>query len=75
MAGLKYEIVENLGVLSTNPKNGWRKELNIVSWNEREPKFDLREWNEDHSRMSKGITFTEEEAKILFNILEDEFQD
>lgn len=73
MAELKYDIVETLGVLSTNEK-GWRKELNIVSWNEREAKFDLREWNEDHTRMSKGITFTEEEARVLFDILEDEFK-
>lgn len=73
MAELKYDIIETLGVLSTNAK-GWRKELNIVSWNEREAKFDLREWNEDHTRMSKGITFTEEEAKVLFDILEDEFK-
>lgn len=72
MAELKFEIVENLGVLSTNAK-GWRKELNLVSWNEREAKFDLREWNEEHTRMSKGITFTEDEAKVLKEILIDEF--
>lgn len=72
MAELKFEIIENLGVLSTSDK-GWRKELNIVSWNEREAKFDLREWNEEHTRMSKGITFTEEEAKVLKEILIDEF--
>lgn len=73
MAELKFEIVENLGVLSTNAK-GWRKELNLVSWNEREAKYDLREWNEDHTRMSKGITFTEEEALVLKEILIDEFE-
>ncbi|MGF0039227.1 YdbC family protein [Peptoniphilaceae bacterium SGI.131] len=73
MAELKYEIIENLGVLSTNAK-GWRKELNLVSWNEREAKYDLREWNEDHTRMSKGITFTEEEAAMLLNILSDELK-
>lgn len=73
MAEIKYEIVENLGVLSTNAK-GWRKELNLVSWNEREAKYDLREWNEEHTRMSKGITFTEEEAEVLLEILKDEFE-
>lgn len=71
MADIKFEIVENLGVLSTT-KKGWRKELNLVSWNEREAKYDLREWNEEHTRMSKGITFTKEEAEVLKNILEDE---
>lgn len=73
MAEIKYEIVENLGVLSENDK-GWRKELNIVSWNERPGKFDLRDWNPDHTRMTKGITFTEEEAKVLFEILKEEFE-
>ena len=72
MAELKFEIVEKLGVLSTK-SNGWRKELNLVSWNKRDAKYDLREWNEDYTRMSKGVTFTEEEAEILKNILEDEF--
>ena len=72
MAGIKYDIVENLGVLSTNAK-GWTKELNLVSWNERDPKYDIRDWNEDHTRMSKGITLTTEEAEVLKNILADEF--
>lgn len=73
MAELKYEIIENLGVLSENDK-GWRKELNLVSWNERPAKYDLRDWNPDHTRMTKGITFTEDEAKVLAEILKDEFK-
>ncbi|MCI7239312.1 MAG: PC4/YdbC family ssDNA-binding protein [Anaerococcus sp.] len=72
MAEFKYEIVENLGILSDNGK-GWTKELNLVSWNEREPKYDIRDWNDDHSRMRKGITLTSEEAEVLKNILIDEF--
>ena len=72
MAGIKYDIVENLGILSTNAK-GWTKELNLVSWNERDPKYDIRDWNEDHTRMSKGITLTTEEAEVVKNILADEF--
>lgn len=70
---LKYEIVEEIGVLSENEK-GWRKELNLVSWNEREAKYDIRDWNPTHERMSKGITLTEEEAKMLYEILKDEFE-
>lgn len=69
---LKYEIVEEVGILSENEK-GWRKELNLVSWNEREPKFDIRDWNPTHERMSKGITLTTEEAKALYEILKEEF--
>ena len=71
MAELKFEITERIGVLSENAK-GWTKELNKVSWNEREPKYDLREWNPDHSRMGKGITLTAEEVETLKAILNGE---
>ena len=71
MAALKFEITERIGVLSENAK-GWTKELNKVSWNEREPKYDLREWNPDHSRMGKGITLTDEEVETLKAILNGE---
>ena len=72
MAELKFEITERIGVLSENAK-GWTKELNKVSWNEREPKYDLREWNPDHSRMGKGITLTDEEKEILQNVVNTVF--
>ena len=71
LAELKFEITERIGVLSENAK-GWTKELNKVSWNEREPKYDLREWNPDHSRMGKGITLTDEEVETLKAILNGE---
>ena len=71
MAELKFEITERIGVLSEKAK-GWTKELNKVSWNEREPKYDLREWNPDHSRMGKGITLTDEEVETLKAILNGE---
>ena len=71
MAELKFEITGRIGVLSENAK-GWTKELNKVSWNEREPKYDLREWNPDHSRMGKGITLTDEEVETLKAILNGE---
>ena len=71
MAELKFEITERIGVLSENAK-GWTKELNKVPWNEREPKYDLREWNPDHSRMGKGITLTDEEVETLKAILNGE---
>ena len=71
MAELKFEITERIGVLSENAK-GWTKELNKVSWNEREPKYDLREWNPDHSRIGKGITLTDEEVETLKAILNGE---
>ena len=64
MPEIKYEIVEKIGVLSTTEK-GWSKELNLVSWNEREPKYDLRDWNENHDKMGKGVTLTQEELDKL----------
>lgn len=68
MANIEYEIVEEIGVLSENAR-GWRKELNKVSWNGREPKYDIRDWSEDHEKMGKGITLTEEEAQALKELL------
>ena len=72
MAELKYEIVEHLGVISENAK-GWTKELNLVSWNDREPKYDIRDWAPEHTKMGKGITLTEEEARNLLGLLEKHF--
>ena len=69
MAGeIKYEIVEEIGVLSENAK-GWRKELNKVSWNGAAPKYDIRDWAPNHEKMGKGCTLTEEEAKALKALL------
>ena len=68
MADIKYEITEHIGVLSENAK-GWKKEINRVSWNEREPKIDIRDWDPDHTKMGKGITLTDEEAQKLKELL------
>lgn len=68
MEEIKYEIIERLGVLSESEK-GWKKELNLISWNNRDPKYDIRDWSEDYQKMGKGITLTEEEAIKLRNIL------
>lgn len=59
-----FEITEHIGVLKTNA-SGWSKEFNVVSWNGNPGKFDIREWSEDHKKMSKGITLTDREAKML----------
>ena len=68
VAELKFEITKSLGVLSENPK-GWTKELNLVSWNDREPKYDLREWSPEHDRMGKGITLSDDDILELKDIL------
>lgn len=71
MAGeFSYEIVEEIAVLSKNAK-GWRKELNLVSWNGRPPKFDLRDWSPEHEKMGKGVTLTNEEFEALQKIIKE----
>jgi hypothetical protein len=72
---IKFEIVKQFGILGTSSKGGWSKELNLVSWNEREPKLDLREWAPDHSRMGKGITLSREEASALSTLLATALKD
>ena len=69
MAELKYETTEKLGTLGESA-NGWTKELNMVSWNDREPVYDVRTWSPDHDRMGKGITFAPDEMKMLKELLD-----
>ncbi|EAF9359672.1 hypothetical protein A6B89_03800 [Listeria monocytogenes] len=69
MANIEYEIIEEIGVFSENAR-GWRKELNKISWNGRPPKYDIRDWSEDHEKMGKGITLTDEEAEVLKKLLD-----
>jgi len=68
MADVKFEIKETVGVLSESVK-GWKKELNLISWNDKEPKYDIREWDSEHGKMGKGVTFSVEELKKLKDIL------
>ena len=68
MAEIKYEIVQEICVLSESAR-GWTKELNLVSWNDREPKFDIREWAPEHSRMGKGVTLSKEEMQMILDTM------
>lgn len=70
MADIKFEISKSLGVLSEGSK-GWQKEINLVSWNERKPKIDIRDWGPEHEKMGKGITLNKEELKKLKELLEE----
>ena len=70
MADIKYEIEKELGVISESTK-GWRKELNLISWNGKEAKYDLRDWAPEHDKMGKGITLTLDELKALKELLND----
>ena len=70
MADFKYEIIEELGVLSESAK-GWTKELNRISCNGGAPKLDVRDWAPEHEKMGKGVTLTDEEAKVLLELLQN----
>ena len=63
-----YEIIKTIAVLSTS-KSGWNKELNLVAWNGKEPKYDIREWSPEHDKMGKGITLSDDEFAKLKEIL------
>lgn len=64
MADIKFKIEQYIGILSESSK-GWTKEFNLVSWNDQDPKYDLREWDPDHKKMGKGVTLTGDELKKL----------
>ena len=68
MSDIKYEIVNKIGVLS-KAASGWAKELNLISWNDREPKYDIRDWSADGAKMGKGVTLSKDELIALRQIL------
>ena len=57
-------------MLSQSP-SGWTKELNFISWNDREPKYDIREWAPDHKKMGKGVTISPDEIILLRDLLNE----
>jgi hypothetical protein len=70
MADFSYEITKELGVISENAR-GWLTKLNMVSWNGKEPKYDIRTWSPDGERMGKGISLNEEEMEKLAELWKD----
>ena len=66
----KFEIVQNIAVLSTE-RGGWTKELNLVSYNDAPPKYDIRSWDPNHEKMGKGVTLSNEEMKALLDAMAD----
>lgn len=69
MADLKFEIKKYLGVIGEGTK-GWKKEVNLVSWNDRKPKLDIRDWDETHEKMGKGVTLNKNEVLELKKLLD-----
>ena len=69
MAEFSYEIVKELGVISEG-SGGWQKELNLVSWNGKDPKYDIRDWSPEHEKMGKGVTLSANELKNIKELLD-----
>ena len=72
MSEIKCTTIEKIGIIRQST-NGWNKELRLVSWNDADPKYDIRDWSPDDEKMGKGITLTEEEARNLLGHLEKHF--
>ena len=70
MADFKFDIKKTLGTISESAK-GWKREVNVMTWNNKKAKIDIREWDEKHEQMSKGITLGKEELKQLKDILNE----
>ena len=69
MPNFSYEIVKHIGVISEG-SGGWTKELNLISWNGKEPKYDIRDWSPEREKMGKGATLTAEDVKALLELLQ-----
>ena len=67
-----FEILDHINVIGER-NNGWTKEVNIVAWNGREPRIDVRDWDPSHMRMSRGITLTDDQAMRLAEALGKRF--
>lgn len=74
MSNISFEIKKQISTLSSNESKGWKKELNLISWNERAPKYDIRDWDSNHTKMGKGVTLSEKELKELYLSLKGIFE-
>lgn len=68
MSEIKFEIVKKIGMLSKSA-SGWTKEVNLISWNDRDAKYDIRDWSPDGEKMGKGVTLSKEELLALKELL------
>lgn len=69
---ITFEITEHIGDISL-ASSGWKRELNLVSWNGNDARWDLRAWSPNHTKMSRGLSFCPEEMQIIAKLLKDRF--
>ena len=70
MSEFKYEIIKEIGIISER-KGGWSKQLNLISWNDAEPKYDIRDWGPNREKMGKGISLSASELQALTDMLNE----
>lgn len=68
MSEINYDIIKKVGVIGESTK-GWKKEINLISWNGRDAKYDIRDWSEGNEKMGKGVTLSKDEISELKKIL------
>ena len=75
MPEFTFEVTKEIGSLNGETR-GWHKELNMISWNDAEPKYDIRTWTgTDHERMGKGLSLTREELAALRDLINIELSE
>lgn len=67
---MTFTIYKHIADISY-PNNEWIKELNFISWNNREPVYDIRTWNSEHTKYGKGVTITAGEMVSLKEALNE----
>lgn len=72
---VQFEIKKQICTLNPDAPDAWTLELNIVAWNGGAPKWDIRHWNDDHTRMGRGLTFTDDEMATLVGAYYDTSDD
>ena len=70
MSDFKYEIIKEIGIISEH-KGGWSKQLNLISWNDAEPKYDIRDWGPNREKMGKGVSLSASELQALTDMLNE----
>jgi hypothetical protein len=55
MPDITYEIKKEIGILS-EATTGWTRQVNMISWNGRDAKLDIRDWAPEREKAGKGMT-------------------
>ena len=71
MREIQYEIVKEIAVLSTGDSR-YTKVINLISWNGKEPKYDIRSFSPNREKCGKGITLNADEGAALLKALQKE---